>query len=188
MRKNKSGFTIIEVVLVLAIAGLIFVMVFIALPALQQSQRNTQRRDDVDRVMAAIVDYQKNNHGKSPLIYKEGDTFNSNFEKFVTRYIDSQCEGSSTETNELLTFNSCGPQFTDPSGSPYVLQYQQWNADNTNLTGYWRNGSEFDRTLHIYRNAACGKNEGETIHKDGQNQLAIFMILEGGSIYCVDNS
>ena len=40
-RKNKynlnPGFTIIEVVLVLAIAGLIFLMVFIALPAIQRS-------------------------------------------------------------------------------------------------------------------------------------------------------
>ena len=35
------GFTIIEVVLVLAIAGLIFLMVFIALPVLQRSQRDT---------------------------------------------------------------------------------------------------------------------------------------------------
>ena len=33
-KQTKKGFTIIEVVLVLAIAGLIFLMVFIALPAL----------------------------------------------------------------------------------------------------------------------------------------------------------
>ena len=44
--KSKKGFTIIEVVLVLAIAGLIFLMVFVALPALQRSQRDTQRRDE----------------------------------------------------------------------------------------------------------------------------------------------
>lgn len=31
---TKKGFTIIEVVLVLAVAGLIFLMVFLALPAL----------------------------------------------------------------------------------------------------------------------------------------------------------
>ena len=34
---SKKGFTIIEVVLVLAIAGLIFLMVFVALPALQRA-------------------------------------------------------------------------------------------------------------------------------------------------------
>lgn len=47
MRNSKKGFTIIEVVLVLAIGGLIFLMVFIALPALQRSQRDTQRKDDL---------------------------------------------------------------------------------------------------------------------------------------------
>ena len=47
---SKKGFTIIEVVLVLAIAGLIFLMVFVALPALQRSQRDTARRNDMSRV------------------------------------------------------------------------------------------------------------------------------------------
>ncbi|MBS7346174.1 MAG: type II secretion system protein, partial [Candidatus Sacchiramonaceae bacterium] len=46
MNKHKKyGFTIIEVVLVLAIAGLIFLVVFIALPALQRNQRDTQREN-----------------------------------------------------------------------------------------------------------------------------------------------
>ena len=39
-KSNTKGLTIIEVVLVLAIAGLIFLMVFIALPALQRNQRD----------------------------------------------------------------------------------------------------------------------------------------------------
>ena len=57
----KTGFTIIEVVLVLAIAGLIFLMVFVALPALQRSQRDTQRRNDMSRVDTSLVQYQTNN-------------------------------------------------------------------------------------------------------------------------------
>jgi prepilin-type N-terminal cleavage/methylation domain-containing protein len=40
-KPKAHGFTIIEVVLVLAIAGLIFLIVFLALPALQRSQRDT---------------------------------------------------------------------------------------------------------------------------------------------------
>lgn len=59
MRNSKKGFTIIEVVLVLAIGGLIFLMVFIALPALQRSQRDTQRKDDLARFMSATIEYQK---------------------------------------------------------------------------------------------------------------------------------
>ena len=62
----KKGFTIIEVVLVLAIAGLIFLMVFVALPALQRNQRDTQRRDDVSRVVSQLQNYSTNNRGSLP--------------------------------------------------------------------------------------------------------------------------
>lgn len=47
---KQRGFTIIEVVLVLAIAGLIFLVVFLAVPALQASQRNQQRTSDLARL------------------------------------------------------------------------------------------------------------------------------------------
>ena len=66
VNRHNKGFTIIEVVLVLAIAGLVFLMVFIALPALQAAQRDTQRRADVAIVIAAVKNYTKNNHGKAP--------------------------------------------------------------------------------------------------------------------------
>jgi type IV pilus assembly protein PilA len=61
-----KGFTIIEVVLVLAIAGLIFLMVFIALPALQSGQRDTARKSDVSNVASAVTSYTNNNRGKFP--------------------------------------------------------------------------------------------------------------------------
>lgn len=63
---NPKGFTIIEVVLVLAIAGLIFLMVFIALPALQRSQRDTARKNDVSIVAAAVTSFTSNNRGTFP--------------------------------------------------------------------------------------------------------------------------
>lgn len=63
---TKKGFTIIEVVLVLAIAGLIFLMVFVALPALQRSQRDTQRRQDYADLSSAIANYMTNNNGRLP--------------------------------------------------------------------------------------------------------------------------
>lgn len=64
--QNIKGFTIIEVVLVLAIAGLIFLMVFIALPALQAGQRDTARKSDVSAVAAAVNSYTSNNRGEFP--------------------------------------------------------------------------------------------------------------------------
>jgi prepilin-type N-terminal cleavage/methylation domain-containing protein len=62
---KQKGFTIIEVVLVLAIAALIFLMVFIALPALQASQRDTARKSDVSIVAAAVNSWAGNNRGKA---------------------------------------------------------------------------------------------------------------------------
>jgi prepilin-type N-terminal cleavage/methylation domain-containing protein len=63
---TRKGFTIIEVVLVLAIAGLIFLMVFVALPALQRSQRDQARKTDVSAVASAVTSFTSNNRGKFP--------------------------------------------------------------------------------------------------------------------------
>jgi prepilin-type N-terminal cleavage/methylation domain-containing protein len=60
---KNSGFTIIEVALVLAIAGLIFLVVFLALPALQNSQKDTARKQDVGRVVSALQSYMADNQG-----------------------------------------------------------------------------------------------------------------------------
>lgn len=63
---KTKGFTIIEVVLVLAIAGLIFLMVFTALPALQKSQRDTSRKQDLSAVSTAVTNYLSNNRSTFP--------------------------------------------------------------------------------------------------------------------------
>jgi prepilin-type N-terminal cleavage/methylation domain-containing protein len=64
LNRKGSGFTIIEVVLVLAIASIIFLLVFLAVPALQASQRDTARKNDVARVVTALANYAGNNSGK----------------------------------------------------------------------------------------------------------------------------
>lgn len=63
---NRKGFTIIEVVLVLAIAALIFLMIFVALPALQRGQRDTARKEDVGTLAAAVNSYRSNHSGSLP--------------------------------------------------------------------------------------------------------------------------
>lgn len=56
-QSKQQGFTIIEVVLVLAIAALIFLMIFVALPALQASQRDTARKNDASIVSSAVTKF-----------------------------------------------------------------------------------------------------------------------------------
>lgn len=107
--KSKQGFTIIEVVLVLAIAGLIFLMVFIALPALQRSQRDTQRRQDYANLTAAIENYMANNNGNlpragvtlSPSTYINADGADPNGTTYTIRIVNAT-------NRQVVTAGDCG--------------------------------------------------------------------------------
>lgn len=65
-KRRAEGFTIIEVLIVLAIAGLILLVVFLAVPALQRNSRNTQRREDAGNILSAVSEYTANNNGNIP--------------------------------------------------------------------------------------------------------------------------
>ena len=64
--KREDGFTIIEVLIVLAIAGLIMLIVFLAVPALQRNARNTSRKSDASSLASALSEYINNNNGQLP--------------------------------------------------------------------------------------------------------------------------
>lgn len=61
--KNQNGFTIVETLIVLAVAGLILMIVLLAVPALQRNSRNSQRKQDVQAVLDAISQYELNHSG-----------------------------------------------------------------------------------------------------------------------------
>lgn len=85
---NKTkGFTIIEVVLVLAIAGLIFLVVFLALPALQRSQRDTQRKSDLGKFMSQVTTYASNNQGAIPASGLTGGAGTTAWGTFISNYL-----------------------------------------------------------------------------------------------------
>lgn len=187
MTKTKEAFTIIEVVLVLAIGGLIFLMVFVALPALQQSQRNTQRRDDLSRIMTAVVEYQSNNSGKLP--FKVGGGYDTNF---VTRYIDSKCkyarrDNGSSAAHGAFVYEGCSDAFTDPDGTPYMIAHLQSRNDGGDA-----DISNWIRKHYIYfaPKTKCVNNNGNyrLLTNGGPNNFSMYYLLEGGAIYCADNS
>lgn len=62
-KRDNKGFTIIEVLIVLAIAGLILLIVFLAVPALQRNSRNTARNNDAARISASITECLSNRNG-----------------------------------------------------------------------------------------------------------------------------
>lgn len=133
--KSKSGFTIIEVVLVLAIAGLIFLMVFIAFPALQRAQHDTQRTDDMARVQAQLLQWQNNhsNNLPSPPTGDDSIEFNASDGSNVdqeTGEITAKCSSNRAcqfvkdYMNAAATVETDGKSydtFKDPSGEYYNI-------------------------------------------------------------------
>ena len=177
-KQAKAGFTIIEVVLVLAIAGLIFLMVFVALPALQRSQRDTARRNDLSRVDTSLVQYQTNNQGtgNGNLPAASSWTATENFEgdnacktdayacRFVREYMNSGA-GNATKN-----------EFQDPDGTYYSLDI------GSGAFTYDENG--MDHTIYIRTGAKCN---GSVAEEDTARHFAILYRLEGAGVYCIDD-
>ena len=65
-QRKESGFTIVEVLIVLAIAGLIIFVVLLAVPALQRNGRNTAIKNDASAVAGGISEFESNNDGVVP--------------------------------------------------------------------------------------------------------------------------
>ncbi len=212
---SKKGFTIIEVVLVLAIAGLIFLMVFIALPNLQRTQRDTQRRNDVDRVSSALIQYVANNN-KLP-------STSTNNVSTVSYVVGSDVSSTSTGAWAKFYWNyllaNGDDSFEDASGGNYNLVATNCEKGNTtvNIDGIDRNtctsnilsmtntasplNADFDiaantslagyesiYTIVVASNAMCGNEEDSAIvYTEGTRKFAVALRLEGTGIYCVNN-
>jgi len=157
-KANTRGFTIIEVVLVLAIAGLIFLMVFIALPTLQRTQRDTQRKDDLSRIQTQITAYSNNNRGAIPTSLITGST------TFVKNYL-----GGATNAATVA-----GADYVDPTtGTGYTFLAAGTQPSNIGEIGY--------KAASI-----CGTDGA--FATGTARQYAIEIKLENQSVpYCVDS-
>jgi prepilin-type N-terminal cleavage/methylation domain-containing protein len=101
LKKNQKGFTIIEVLIVLAIAGLIMLIVFLAVPALQRNSRNTQRKNDVSQAISSLSEAVSNNNGQLPATVAVG-VANAKFGFYAV----SDFSGSLTNTSAQGTITS----------------------------------------------------------------------------------
>ncbi len=66
LTRKDHGFTIIEVMIVLAIAGLILAIIFLAVPSLQRNARNNSRRNDAAHLAGLVNEYEANHQGQLP--------------------------------------------------------------------------------------------------------------------------
>jgi prepilin-type N-terminal cleavage/methylation domain-containing protein len=113
VKSRKSGFTLVEIVMVLAIAGLILAVVLLALPQTERSRRDTQRKEDLSRLQTQIEFYASNHSGSYPLSITADPDFWNNGLSPVGSYVPSNFKDPSTEQN----------YFAVPSGTAGYLTY-----------------------------------------------------------------
>ncbi len=191
---SKKGFTIIEVVLVLAIAGLIFLAVFIALPALQRGQRDSTRERDLTRLQDAISRYQSNNRNALP-------TGNGKIESVIDPTTNKQVLKTGTSTNPgtwgyfykhyLLVEsgaaggNQTSDTYEDPNGDPYNIEISVCASGASCKQANTLSFKDQKYTITVVKNGKC---EGETIVFDpGARRVATAYKMEGGGTKCLNN-
>jgi prepilin-type N-terminal cleavage/methylation domain-containing protein len=66
LKSQHAGFTIIETMFAIAIGGIIILLVFEAIPALNRSGHNHSRRQDVATILEAVSHYEVSHSGNVP--------------------------------------------------------------------------------------------------------------------------
>ncbi|MDO4902054.1 MAG: type II secretion system protein [bacterium] len=175
--KHNNGFTIIEVVLVLAIAGLIFLAVFLALPAIQRSLRDQARKDAVAKTISMIQAYRSNGgrelrygsaHDSYIFTRRDGGWFtNGQDYAGIESYLDGQNFPAEIERVSIFTRGSAPPFVRHPRRSVY---------------------DEFVGRLQIVLRGSCdiSSAHGEAFYpsRDSRNTSIVAIHLEGGDWYC----
>ena len=180
---NKKGFTLIEVSLTLAIAGLIFLAVFLVLPGLWASERDAERRDDVIKLINNLKNFQTNNNrGALPENGATGAT------------ITWGASLDSANANSWAGFyrDFLREDFKDPSGNNYVLKVVDCGS-KLNPTAACTNqdvstnlqASKFPNnyTIYLVVGATC---DGSTAIKSANNRkvAALYRLEQSNGIYC----
>jgi prepilin-type N-terminal cleavage/methylation domain-containing protein len=130
--KNNKGFTIIEVLIVLAIAGLILLVVFLAVPALQRNSRNTQRKSDVSAILGAVGEYTANNQGTFPAGAGAGVDFMTAYAQSAPKLGYYTTAAAVTWKNQTAATAPADPNSLD---KVTIANYAKCNGNTATTTG-----------------------------------------------------
>lgn len=189
MKKGESvlkGFTIIEVSLVLAIGGLILLMVFIALPGLRVSQRDTQRRENIMEFLEKVKNFQTNNRGALPGLSENNTTVSWSDAKDIYTNSETTWKG--------FYHDYLGEVFLDPSGVNYklvVMNCDAVGADaeckktgnyNKEIENIYKASFPNEYKLLVVKQATCYGDKA--VGSGNPRKLAVLYKLEGAGVYC----
>lgn len=190
---TKKGFTFIEVVLVLGIAGIIFMMAFIALPNLWAAQRDADRRASVMEFISDLKTFQTNNsRGALPTLTGNGP------EKIA--WADARASSSKELDWPAFIRDYIDPDFTDASGIEYNFYIAmclagdgsplkvgedcayQSDFGNLNSKSNVDVSSGVDHTIYVAIGATCDGNTA--VRTNSNRSVAAVQVMERGGRYC----
>jgi len=195
--KKFGGFTIVEVIIVIAIAGIILAIIFLAVPALQRGSRDNYRRNYAARVLAAIEEY----HGRNLYIPTCKATTSctrarTEAARFITSYEPEGYDPATGEsyidsTTHLTTSTGCGAVATTSDSTVYC--YNATTGASLPHTQFPRVGQLIIATQHFCCPCTGGSptnsiwDGGSAYYDSLDHSLAILIGVENGQYYCVDN-
>lgn len=179
--QNKQGFTIIEVLIVLAIAGLIMVIIFLAVPTLQRNSRNYQRKHAADLVTASLQEYYSSNTQQFPDTPTAMCSFFTNFASGIGA-MQGSCAASYTSSGncvlvDLTRFSVCYHERTNTPHS-YIGDDDEISV----ILGHWCNSG-----THYYAGDGTNPITDGGGSDNNTSVYAVWVQLEKGPVYCLDN-
>lgn len=154
-----SGFTIVEVVLVLSISAMILLLVLWAIPNLQKSRRDTQRKSDLGRLISQLESYASNTKGNYPTADAVGMT---NASSFVPTYMTAPGETWKDPTGNAYTFDFTTSIGSVPSGSSGTIMYRtsaQCSASVAGTLSSTSSSKDIAAVMVLDKGYACRANK-----------------------------
>lgn len=180
LNHQPAGFTIIESLLVLAMAGFILLIVFEAIPALTRSSRNNQRKQDVQFILRTVSEYELKDSGNFPESCGSGQYgVSSSFA--IAGFNCDQPDGSPTQPNDAFLHGLMN-KVTFYQASDIGLYGQTSNAGNTNSRIDQPGPNNADK-VEVFNYEKCDpSNVGKAIIAGaGYNDVVALYDLETGS-------
>lgn len=176
-KNSKKGFTLIEVVLVLAIGGLIILMALLVFPNAMANLNDTQRREDYAQIATNVNQYSSSNNGK------------------IIRLLGSKATLKTTEPKTLSAATYINSTGEDPDGHPYTLTaytYAGWAGAGYPIPAVSNEGTQVFLILGADCDGSIDSREDITFSVPGENNstkaYAVFGGLQTGSkTYCNAN-
>jgi prepilin-type N-terminal cleavage/methylation domain-containing protein len=164
---RRHGFTIIEVLVVLAVAGVIMLVVFMAVPALQRMSRNNTTKNEASSLAAAYLEVVgAKGTGVLAASWSDNTTLGDGA-------VDSQAVLQTAKTKNII-YLSINPHY---SGS---ITYENINFASNNRVS--------PRGALIRTGAKCaGLNDPTSTAAPSIRQIAVYETPGGNQVQCIDS-